>query len=126
MNNNNIGVGQYLGVVIKTSESLSAVFTSLNVFFKSFFIVKQYYIYRGLLNIKQVVCKIYFHSNYGTFLSANHWHFKIKFLRNLYFGSAFMSATKFDPTDVANSLRGFVILSLCSELIIYNTTCFLT
>lgn len=62
------------------------------------------------------------------YLSANHWHFKIKFLRNLYFGSAFMSATtsKFDPTVVANSLHGFVILSLWSELIICNTKCFLT
>lgn len=60
------------------------------------------------------------------FLSANHWHFKIKFIRNLYFGSAFMSATKFDPTVVANSLRGFVILSLWPELIICNTKCFLT
>lgn len=41
------------------------------------------------------------------FLSANQWHFKIKFLRNLYFGSAV----------VANSLP---------ELIICNTKCFLT
>lgn len=70
--------------------------------------------------------KCIFIRNSGTFLSANHWHFKIKFLRNLYFGSAFMSATKFDPTVVANSLRGFVILSLKPELIICNTKCFLT
>lgn len=45
------------------------------------------------------------------FLSANHWHFKIKFIRNLYFGSAFMSATKFDPTVVASWQIPFADLS---------------
>lgn len=60
--------------------------------------------------LNRLSVKYIFIRNYGTFLSANHWHFKIKFLRNLYFGSAFMSATKFDPTVLANSLRGFVIL----------------